>query len=77
MSYRSYYSADRFSNYTEMAARFDSVGACGHAIKTGDRIGWNRRVRKAQCAACWARWVAENHEADILESRFEPEGGGW
>ena len=71
--YHYYAKSDRFDKYTEIAARFDSTGSCGHAIKRGDRIGWNKRAHKTQCAACWARWCAENHEADIIESGYGPE----
>ncbi len=60
--------SDRFYDYSEITARFDSVGACGHSIVKGDPIGWNGRARKARCAACWAKWVDENREADMLES---------
>ena len=60
-------SADRFDNYREIDARFASTGTCGHAIAKGDRIGWHPRLKKTQCADCWARWVAENAEADALE----------
>lgn len=62
-----YRNADRFPNYREITARFDSDGSCGHEIKRGDRIGWNRRAKRTQCAACWSRWCAENAEADYLE----------
>lgn len=54
--------ADRFDNYREITARFDSVGACGHPIKTGDRIGWNKR-HGCRCADCWEKWSAENAAA--------------
>ena len=60
-------SYDRFCNYREISAPFDTTGTCGHPIKKGDRIGWNRRASKLQCAACWHKWVAENLEADYLE----------
>lgn len=68
-------SANRFDNYKELVSKFDSVGACGHPIKKGQVIGWHA-IHKAQCAACWSRWVEENREADALEGRFmgyEPE----
>lgn len=60
--------ADRFDSYVEITARFDSVGACGHSITKSDPIGYNRGARKARCASCWAKWVEENREADMLES---------
>ena len=63
---------NRFTYYREIEARFDSTGACGHAIKRGDRIGWNKRAKRTQCAACWARWVDENREADAIESGYMP-----
>ena len=65
--YRRYQSADRFPNYRTITARFASTGSCGHEINKGDSIGWNPRVKKTQCAACWARWQAEHAEADYLE----------
>lgn len=60
-------SADRFPNYVDISARFDSVGTCGHPIEKGDRIGWNRKVKKTMCADCWAAWVEENRQADLAE----------
>ena len=61
------YDTDRFYNYREISARFNSDGSCGHAIAKGDSIGWNSRNKQTQCADCWHRWCAENAEADILE----------
>lgn len=66
--------ADRFDNYREIAAKFDSTGKCGHPIKTGDRIGWHRK-HGARCAACWSAWVAENREAEMIESGYQ--NGCW
>lgn len=63
--------ADRFDNYREITAKFDSTGKCGHPIKKGDRIGYNRNFRPP-CAACWSKWVAENREADAIESGYMP-----
>lgn len=62
----------RFDDYREIEARFDSTGTCGHKIKRGQRIGYAPRFRKTQCAACWARWVAENAEADAIEAGYAP-----
>lgn len=58
--------ADRFSNYREITARFNSTGTCGHQIKAGDRIGWNRN-HGTRCAACWERWCGENAAAEADE----------
>jgi hypothetical protein len=58
--------ANRFDNYREIYAKFDSMGACGHPIKKGDLIGYNKR-HGCQCKECWAKWSAENREADMLE----------
>lgn len=58
--------ADRFDNYREIAARFDSTGNCGHPIKNGETIGYNRQ-HGCKCAACWAKWVQENSEAAFDE----------
>lgn len=63
--------ANRFDNYREITAKFDSTGECGHPIKKGDRIGWNKR-HGCQCANCWSRWVAENREADAIEAGYMP-----
>ena len=63
--------ADRFDNYREITARFDSTGKCGHQIKKGDRIGWNKR-HGCHCADCWSRWSAENREADAIEAGYMP-----
>ena len=65
---------DRFSNYREMASRFDSPGICGHAIKKGDLIGWNRRYG-ARCSDCWSTWKAENAAAAADEAMMS--GGSW
>lgn len=46
---------DRFENYRELTSRFDSHGACGHRIRKGELIGWNRR-HGAKCSSCWAAW---------------------
>jgi hypothetical protein len=62
-----YSSIDRFDNYRTIEARFDSLGSCGHQIRRGDQIGYNPRNKRTQCPACWARWTAENREADALE----------
>ena len=70
-SYRNNGFADRFDNYREIDARFASTGTCGHAIAKGDVIGWHPRLKKTQCAACWARWVAENAEADAVERGYQ------
>ena len=58
---------DRFPNYAEIAARFDSDGYCGHSIKQGDRIGYHRGLKRTRCATCWARWVSENEASDFDE----------
>lgn len=63
--------ADRFDNYREITAKFDSIGKCGHEIKKGDRIGWNKH-HGCRCSSCWSRWVAENREADAIESGYMP-----
>jgi hypothetical protein len=56
----------RFYDYREIGARFDSTGACGHPVKKGDTVGYNRRGG-VQCTDCWRRWCAENAEADAFE----------
>jgi hypothetical protein len=67
--------ADRFDNYREIAARFDSVGACGHPIKKGDAIGYNARAKVCRCSTCWSKWVAENRAAAADEAFMS--GGSW
>lgn len=61
--------ADRFDNYKEISAKFDSVGKCGHEIKKDDRIGWNPS-HGCYCPHCWNKWVSENREADLVESGY-------
>ena len=58
--------ADRFDNYREISAKFNSTGTCGHQIKKGDQIGYNRN-HGCRCASCWSTWKAENREADMVE----------
>ena len=58
---------DRFDNYTEITAKYDSTGSCGHEIKKGERIGYNGRLRKTQCAECWRKWAYENLSAQAYE----------
>lgn len=68
--------SDRFSNYRELIAK-RAGEACGerrHEVLPGDVIGWHAGLRKACCAECWARWCAENAEADRAESYG---GGVW
>jgi hypothetical protein len=60
--------ANRFDNYRAIQARFDSTGQCGHPIKKGETIGWHK-LHGAQCSTCWARWSAENREAEIYEQQ--------
>jgi hypothetical protein len=50
-----------FENYREISSRFDSRGACGHPIRKGDLIGWNRR-RGTRCALCWEIWKQKHAE---------------
>jgi hypothetical protein len=64
-------SQNRFDNYRNIVAKFDSTGACGHPIKKGDRIGWHSK-HGARCAACWEKWSAENHEAAAVEAGYMP-----
>jgi hypothetical protein len=58
---------DRYSNYRTIEAKFGCIGACDHAIKKGDRIGYNPTTKKARCPACWEKWKSENAEADFDE----------
>lgn len=63
-------SRDTFDYYREIVARKDQPASCGHHIKAGDRIGYNRHTRRDKCAACWLRWVAEVDEARARERGF-------
>ena len=58
---------DRFDNYRDLVAKFDSIGACGHPVKKGDEVGYNPRLKRVRCATCWAKWCAENDEARTYE----------
>lgn len=71
---RSLRTADRFDNYRTITARFASTGKCGHPIKQGDTIGYNKQ-HGCQCAACWERWSAENAAAAADEAMMG--GGGY
>ena len=70
-------SSPRFYDYREITAKFDSKStSCGsavggHAIKKGDAIGYARKGSQSHvhCKDCWRSWVAENAEADYLESQ--------
>lgn len=61
--------ADRFDNYRQITAKFDSTGKCGHEIKKGEVIGYNR-THGCYCSDCWGRWVAENREAEAMENDY-------
>lgn len=65
----------RFDDHREITAKFDSTASCGHAIKTGDRIGYGRKHGQSstQCPDCWGKWSAENREADAIESGYMPQ----
>ena len=67
--YRQLRTADRFDNYREITAKFNSTGKCGHPIKKGDRIGWNKS-HGCRCSSCWSSWVSENREADMVEQGY-------
>lgn len=66
---------NRFDNYRELTSKFDSMGACGHAIKKGDVIGWHH-IHGARCSDCWRKWCSENAEAAAYEQAnncYEPD----
>ena len=58
---------DRFDNYRDIIARFDSTATCGHSVTEGQSIGWNPRNKKTQCSECWFAWCYENRAADSYE----------
>jgi len=60
-------SSPRFDDFRQIAAKFPSVGRCGHPIKASDVIGYHRRYG-AMCPQCWKEWVQENREAAACES---------
>ena len=62
--------SDYYDNYRTIEARFDSVGFCGHSISKGETIGYNGRLRRARCAACWRKWQEENIQADYQERAY-------
>lgn len=64
---------NNFDFYREISARFNSTATCGHEVKKGEIIGYNPRNKKTQCSNCWARWVAENREADAIEAGYLPQ----
>lgn len=65
----------RFDDYREITAKFASTGKCGHEIRKGDRIGYNRQDG-CYCAGCWRTWVAENRAADEDERFYASQYGG-
>lgn len=67
-------SAVRFSDFRGIAARFASVGTCGHEIEKGDSIGYAPRSQQTSCADCWRSWSYENAEADLCEQNFSGYG---
>jgi hypothetical protein len=70
--------APRFDDFREITAKFDSKSTdCGsatggHEIKKGEIIGYCRKNRNSHtvCDTCWAKWCAENAEADAIEAGF-------
>jgi hypothetical protein len=59
---------DRFNNYRTIVARFDSIGFCGHQIKKGDSVGYNGKLKRVRCEACFTKWKHENKEAASYET---------
>lgn len=45
--------AREVAKYSELWAKYDSVGDCGHPIKKGEHIGFNFYYKKTKCKACW------------------------
>lgn len=66
--------ADRFDNYREITAKFDSTAKCGHPVKKGDRVGYNK-LHGVRCSACWEKWCAENAAAEADERMYA--GSNW
>ncbi len=73
--------ATRYDKYHEIKARFNSIatscgGDPGHLIEKGTTIGYAPRTKETHCAACWARWRAENDAADFDEAQYASGYGG-
>lgn len=66
----------RFDDYREITARFSSIATgCGkglHRIEKGETIGYAGKRGGTICGDCWARWRAENAEADAIEAGHLP-----
>ena len=58
---------NRFDNYREIVAKFDSVDSYGREIKKGDLIGYNPRNKATVCAESWRVWSYENRSAQAYE----------
>ena len=56
---------DMFENYTEIEARFDSIGRCDHEIATGNRVGWHPERHITICTRCWDYLRAMNETKSI------------
>jgi len=56
-----------FSDCIEIKAKFATQGACGHAIRKGDRIGWSRSPKYTYCADCWAGRHDDQEQAEPFE----------
>ena len=62
----------RFSDFREIAAKFDSVSTdCGakeggHNIRKGETIGYAFKGHTV-CPACWSDWCRENAQDDFDE----------
>ena len=69
--------SDTFRDYRQIVAKRSTpagLTACGHAVRSGDIIGWNARLKRVRCQPCWDRWCRENEAADFDERVI---GGGW
>jgi hypothetical protein len=65
---RQHSSTLRFDDLREMTARFASMGACGHAIKQGERIAYGRGA--AYCETCYRKWASEVQEENDYSDRY-------
>jgi hypothetical protein len=54
-----------------ITAKFNSLGTCGHTIRKGDRIGWDKASSRTACTGCLTR---DDVAADDSE-RFTYYGG--
>lgn len=58
-------------------AKFDSTGTCGHPIKKGDRIGWDKYKRLTICKECTEQHERDTAAADFDQMVYDSQRGGY